>query len=375
MPNMKIAIHCSDLDHSRIDGTRVYILNLLRQFGKLDTENKFELLHRSEFNPELEPPKFANYYVKKIAAPLMWTQIGFAWGIFTAKPEVVWMPMANVPLLRRRNTKVVVTIHDLAFKHFPQYFTKKDLRKLNFFSKLAINKSDHIIAISNATKRDILNFFPHIKPEKISVVYHGFTSELFERNITEKQNEVVLSKFNLKKNEYLLYVGAIQPRKDLVTLVLAFEQLAKTNLKLKLVIGGDKAWQWEETFNRIEESPVKERIIVTGKLQFEDVSVLYRNAAVFVFPELYAGFGIPLLEAMASGVPVVSANNSSLIEAGGEAAIYFESGNVYELATKIESILANETLRLQMIENGREHVKDFSWEKCAKHTLDILTKR
>ncbi len=372
---MKIAIHCSDLDHARIDGTRVYILNLLRQFGKLDGENEFLLYHRNEFNPELEPPKFANYLVKKIAAPLMWTQTGFARGIFKAKPDIVWMPMANVPLLRRKNTKVVVTIHDLAFKHFPQYFIKKDLCKLNFFSKLAINNSDHIIAISNATKQDILKFFPNIKPEKISVVHHGFTRELFEKVIAQDQSDVVLSKFKLEKNQYLLYVGAIQPRKNLVTLVAAFERLANEYPKLKLVIGGDKAWQWEETFERIQESPVKEKIIVTGKLPFEEVSVLYRNAAVFVFTELYAGFGIPLLEAMASGVPVVSANNSALVESGGEAAVYFESGNAYELTVKIETVLSDEFLRSEMIEKGRAHVRNFSWEKCAADTLDILTKR
>lgn len=372
---MKIAIHCSDLDHKRLDGTRVYILNLLSQFGKLDNDNEFLLYHRNEFNPELEPPKFTNYQVKKVPAPLMWTQTRFAWEIFRANPDVVWMPMANVPLLRREHTKVVVTIHDLAFKHFPQYFPKQDLRKLNLLSALAINRSDHIIAVSNSTKQDILKFFPNIKPEKISVVHHGFTYELFEQKTSIHEDEKILSKFKIQKSKFILYVGAIQPRKDLVTLIAAFEQIAKKHPEMKLVIGGDKAWQWEETFKRIEESPVKEKIIITGKLPFVDVPVLYRNAAVFVFPELYAGFGIPLLEAMAAGVPVVSANNSSLVEVGGDSALFFESGNVFELTTKVEAVLSNEILRGQMIEKGKAHVKNFSWEKCAAETLDILTKR
>ena len=124
---MKIAIHAADLDHDRIDGTRVYLFNMLKNFGKLDKKNEFSIYHQDEFNANLTPPTFANYLIKKLAFPVRWTQTRFAWQLFCDKPKVLWMPVHNVPIFRRKKLKVVVTIHDLAFKIFPQYFPKKDL--------------------------------------------------------------------------------------------------------------------------------------------------------------------------------------------------------------------------------------------------------
>lgn len=372
---MKIAIHAADLDHDRIDGTRVYILNMLREFGKQSPDDEFFVYHKTTFNSQLVPPSFENYFIKALGKFPAWTHTRFAWEIFRKKPSVLWVPLHNLPWFKRKNLKTVVTIHDLAFKFFPEYFTKKDLFKLNLLADHAIKKSDKIIAISDSTKNDILRLYPEIEKEKISVVHHGFFADLFLKEISEDESEKILAKYVLKSKNYLLYIGAIQPRKNLVVLIEAFEKIKKTNPEMKLVFAGEKAWMWEGILERIESSFAKSDIVVTGKVPFSELPVLYRNASVFVFPSLYEGFGIPVLEAFASGVPVVCANNSSLPEVGGDAALYFEASDSNDLTGKIESILNDSTVSESMIKKGSERVKEFSWEKCAKLTLDTIKKK
>lgn len=373
---MRIAIQAADLDYDRIDGTRVYILHLLRRFGAISPQDEFTIYHKKDFNPELTPPDFSNYRVKKIPWPLFWTQIRFAREIIKDKPDRLWMPMHNIPvmakILKNKETKITVTIHDLAFKIFPGHFPKKDLGKLNFLTALAVKYADKIIAVSESSKKDILKFYPKIKEEKIKVIHHGFDGGLFSqpRNI-EKERE--LKKRLGIEGEYILYSGAIQPRKNLITLIKAFEMLGnKTQSRLKLVLAGEKAWMWENIVKFAQSRQTKEDIIMPGKLKFCDLGHLLKGARVYVFPSLYEGFGITILEAMASGVPVVCSRNSSLPEVGGNAVSYFSDNDCGDLAQKIEAILSDEKLRQNLIFAGREQIKKFSWDKCARETLEFI---
>jgi len=369
---MKIAIQVADLDHSRIDGTRVYILNLLKNFGKLDAESEFLLYHQNDFNPELAPPKFSNYIEKKISAPFLWTQTCFAWKIFFSRADVLWMPMASIPLIRRNNLKTVITIHDLAFKYFPEYFPASDLRKLNFFADRAIRGADGIIAVSQASKRDILKFYPEISADKVKVIYHGFSADVFtaERNV-KQENEI---KIRLGiAGEYILYSGALQPRKNVEKLIEAFDSYkARSKSDIKLVLAGEKAWLWESIEKKAIQSPYSKDIIMPGKLKFCDIGHLFRGASVFVHPSFYEGFGITVLEAFAAGVPLITADNSSLPEVGGSAALYFKADDADELSWQLERVLTDEKLRAELILKGKEQIKKFSWEKCAQETLKYL---
>lgn len=368
---MRIAIQASDLDHSRIDGTRVYILNLLKHFGKIDFQDDFLIYHKNEFNPELVPASFPNYQVIQKNGWPFWTQTRFALELWKTQPDVLWMPMQALPLIRRKNLKTVVTIHDLAFKIFPQHFPKNDLRRLNFLTDLAIRKSDKIIAVSQSTKKDILKFYPEINENKIRVIYHGFDAELFSKKISQEKFEEIAKNYQLKTKNYIIFVGAIQPRKNLTELIQAFEVFKKkTGLETKLVLAGEKAWLWQETEKLASQSPYNKDIIITGKLKFDDLSVLISNAGVYVLPSLYEGFGMPILEAFASKVPAILACNSSLPEVGGEAVLYFR--NEEELAEMIEMVLSDEKLRACMIKKGAEQIKKFSWEKCAKETIEFI---
>ncbi len=362
---MKIAIQAADLDAKRIDGTRVYMLNLLKYFGTLDTTDSFYIYHKNIFNAELVPPSFSNYKIIQKPARFFWTQTRFAWELIRDCPDVLWMPMAAMPIVHSRKIKTVITVHDLAFKFFPGMFPKKDLWELNFYARYAIKNADKIIAVSQSTKKDILHFYPNVDTKKIRVIYHGFDGNLFLKN-----------GFNDKKktSPYLLYVGAIQPRKNLITLIDAFGEIKTKNKypDLKLILAGEVAWQAEETLAAVQNSHFSKDIILTGRVDFSALARLYRCAEIFIFPSLYEGFGIPVLEAFSSGVPVICANNSSLPEVAGDSALYFDGKNVADLTRKIISILENDDLKKNLIEKGFVQLRKFSWEKCAKETLDFI---
>jgi glycosyltransferase involved in cell wall biosynthesis len=370
---VKIAIQAADLDHSRIDGTRVYIKNLLKYLGTLDTSSEFLIFHKNEFNPELAPKEFPNYRIIQKPWPLFWTQMRLSHSLWKERPDILWMPMHNIPYFLPKGIKTVVTIHDLAFKYFPEMFTLYELWKLNFLAKLAIEKSDGIITISESSKSDILKFYPQVSEDKIKVISHGFDGGVYAKKRDLKKEKEIKKSLEID-GKYLLYIGALQPRKNLGTLIEAFEKI-KIDEKykdLELVLAGEKAWMWKEIFEKIEASPYKKDISTPGKIKFEDIGHLMRGAEVFCFPSLYEGFGIPILEAFAAGVPVVCARNSSLPEVGGEAALYFDGKNSGDLAEKIKTVLSDGDLRKNLMEKGKERSEYFSWKRCAEETLGRL---
>jgi len=369
---MKIAIQTADLDSSRIDGTRVYIQNLLKHFGHISPADDFWLYHRSDFNPELAPPIFPNYRVIQKAWPFFWTQVRFAFEIWRDQPDVLWMPIQALPVFRRKKLKTIITIHDLAFKYFPKDFKIKDFYKIDYFSDYAIRHSDKIIAISNSTKKDILKFYPEILEEKIKVIYHGFDQEIFAKTRNQEEEQALKNKLGIK-GDYILYTGAIQPRKNIGLLIEAFDILQESGVfSGQLVLAGEKAWLSENTLKKAENSRFSAKIKLPGKVSFADLGVLFRGAGVFAFPSLYEGFGLPILEAFASKIPVVCAKNSSLPEVAGEAALYFENNNAQDLARKIKQVLENPELKNDLIQKGLLQLQKFSWEKCAQETLEVL---
>jgi glycosyltransferase involved in cell wall biosynthesis len=369
---MRIAINCADLDHTRIDGTRVYTKKCLDYFGALDKQTTFNLYHKKEFNPELKPQFYPNYRDKKIPYPWAWVQTRFGYEINFSLPDVCWMPFQQVPFLADKKTRIVITVHDLAFKYFPQHFPLKDRLKLDFFTETAIKRADGIVAVSESTKKDILNFYPKTPEKKIKVIYHGVDRKHFEKKYSSSKAKEILSKYKIKK-PYLLYVGAIQPRKGLADLVEAFENLKKNEQKdLQLVLVGSPAWKSKGIFNRIHQSEFKKDIILTGKIDFENLPIFYQQAEILVFPSLYEGFGIPILEAWASGAPVLTADNSSLKEIGKEAVCKFKTGETQDLAEKVNNLLKYDTIRKELISKGTNRVENFSWEKTAQETLNFI---
>jgi len=364
-------MNAADLDHPRIDGTRIYIQNLLKNFGLEDTGDRFLIYHKKKFNTDLEFSVFPNYEIRKYPFPFWWTQTRFAWEILREEPEILFMPMHSLPFLRSKKTKTVVTIHDLAFKYFPDHFPKKDLRRLNFFTDYAVKNSDKIIAISNSTKEDILKIYPKIREEKIKVIYHGYDKNLFHKNISTEQIKKSNTKYKIPDTRYLLFVGTIQPRKNIEKLLEAFEIIRREAeyKNLSLVIAGSPGWMAENIVEKIKKTP---GAIMTGKFETQDLPGLVSGAEAFVSPSLYEGFGLPVLEAMACGTPVAVADNSSLREVAQDAGCYFDAYSSEKMAEVLSEILKSDKLRNTLREKGLERAKHFSWEKCAKETLGWL---
>jgi glycosyltransferase involved in cell wall biosynthesis len=259
----------------------------------------------------------------------------------------------------------------LAFKFFPDHFPSKDLRRLNFFTDYAIQNADRLIAISNSTKNDILKLYPQIKEEKIKVIYHGYDKSLFRENIPLEEIKKVNTKYQLLNTRYILFVGALQPRKNIETLLSAFEELRRSEKykNLSLVIAGSPGWLAENIIEKIKKTP---GAIMTGKFKTEDLPALMAGAEVFVLPSLYEGFGLPVLEAMACGTPVIAADNSSLREIVREAGILFDPYSSSQLAKILQEVLENDQLQKKLRAKGLERAKGFSWEKCARETLEAL---
>ncbi|MDO8566203.1 MAG: glycosyltransferase family 1 protein [Candidatus Moranbacteria bacterium] len=395
---MRIAVQASDLDNARIDGTRVYLKELLNRFGKFSPEAEFLLYHQNEFNPELAPWTFANYRIKKCPFPWAWMQTRFAWELYRQRPEKLFLPIQAAPLFVPKTIEVTATIHDLAFKRYPETFPKKHLLKLNFLLDVVVRRANKLIAVSQSTKDDLLEFFPNLPENRVKVIYHGFDSEFFSTRLSSDELSEKLKSYKLQATSYILYVGALQPRKNLVRLIEAFNIVkqkleghserseesrvqyhqtgsfadAQDDGRMKLVLAGEPAWLAEDILAARQKSVYKEDIIMTGRVTFDELRVLYQGARCFVFPSLYEGFGLPILEAMASHIPVLTADNSSLREVGGDAALYCDAESVEDIAEKMKRLSSDEGLRSELIVRGGEQLKKFSWDKCARETLEYI---
>lgn len=368
---MKIAVHGSHLCQEREDGNQTYILNLFRAIRDIDNHNKYVFYYNKSSNKKVEAPNFEHIIHK---APFMWTQRVFPFLLRNDKPDVLFMPIQMLPFLKAKKQKSVVTIHDLAFLLYPETFPAKDAFLHKLYVREAITKANHLIAITEATKRDIIKFY-NIDPDKITVIYHGVDKIRF-RQIQKGEEYLVndvKTKYNIKK-PYILYIGNVQPRKNIQGLIKAYQQLrANTKHNYQLIIAGAKAWLVDDVMKEIGENYIED-IIFTGRFEDSELTPLLWGADLFVLPSFYEGFGLPILEAMACGVPTAVSNTPSLVEVGGEASLSFDPHNIDDIAKVLDNIISNPNLRQEMIIKGLERASKFSWNRCAKETIKIIEK-
>ncbi len=262
---------------------------------------------------------------------------------------------------------LIVTIHDLAYEYFPNQFLKKDLYKLRRWTLASLNRAKKVIAVSQHTKQDLVRQY-NLDPSKIVVIYNGYNRYQF--NARAKINPLIFQKYHLPKDNFLLYLGTIQPRKNIITLVNAFAWLKKHRHYLgKLVIAGNPGWLSQPILDQIRRSPVVQDIFLPGYIEPSDLAGLYKLADLYILPSLYEGFGLPVLEAMACGTPVVVSNTSSLPEVAGQAGVYFRPNHPDDLA---QAILQALSTRDRLKHLGYLQVRKFSWQKTATKTLKVL---
>nr|AAS55730.1 putative mannosyltransferase [Aneurinibacillus thermoaerophilus] len=264
--------------------------------------------------------------------------------------------------------KNALTIHDLAFLQFPEVASEQTDRHHSLWLPYSIKKADHIIAVSQHTKEDIIRYYD-VPDEKISVIYLAADDQIKKEDRPLK--EEVQAKYNLPE-KYALYVGTIEPRKN-IPFMLEGYALAKQKYKFphKLVIAGAKGWKYEKVYETFEKYRLHNDVIFTGYVEDMDLPVLYENADVFLFPSRYEGFGIPVLEAMQCGVAVIASNVSSLPEIVGEAGRLVSLEKPEEFIDSIGELLTNEAKRREYEEAGRRQARMFSWKKAASETVTV----
>lgn len=346
-------------------GVSVYALNLLHYFAS-HARDDLRFIIYLKHTPQAWMPKASDYFqYAVIPGPILWSQIFLPISLYLNRiANIFFSPAHYIP--RYCPIPTVVTIHDVSYLYYPEEFLKNDLYKLTHWTAAAVARSKQIIAVSKTTKKDLLKHY-QIEEDKVSVIYNGFT-----KLNAENPDRNPIEAYNLKNNKYILYVGTLQPRKNINILIRAFKNVQEKHSSLKLVIVGKKGWMWKTIFEEVEDLQLTESIIFTGYIPDAEVAELYKHALVFVLPSLYEGFGIPILEAMSQRCPVIASYRSSLPEIAGEACLYFDPADPEALATKIESIIQDPQLRNDLIQKGIERSENFSWDICGQQTLDVI---
>lgn len=344
-------------------GSSAYVFETLINLHKIDRNNDYVIYLPVTPTKDM-PEESERWKYKVLPARKLWTLTALSREFAISKPfyDVFWNPGHYLPPFAPKNS--IVSILDLSYVYFPELFTKGDLLKLNKWSKYSVNKAKKILTISQSSKNDIIKEYK-VSSEKVSVVYPGIMN-LGSKNSLNMEN---LSKKYEITGPYILFVGTLQPRKNVARLIEAFSKL---DSETSLVIVGKKGWQFEEILAAPAKFGVESRVKFLHNVTSEDLPSFYRNAELFVLPSLYEGFGLPVLEAMQLDCPVITSDISSLPEAGGDAALYFDPKNVDDIRDKMQKVLNDKDLRKKMIEKGKDQVKKFSWEKSAKETLNVI---
>ncbi len=400
-------------------GTENYSFQILSHLAKIDRKNAYYVYLRpgvqniriSE-NQKIEEdsgfPVFRfsdfpnNFHFITIPYPRLWTQAGLALQTFKDSLDVLFVPAHTLPLVRKPGLKTIITVHDLGAEYLPQAHQLKQRLYLKFMTDYQLKSASKIIAVSDATKQDLIKKVG-ISEKNIKVVYEGI-NPLLSGSINQTYLDNTLTKFDLKNQNYFLFVGSIQPRKNLERLITSYflflKSIASSDNRVKglvarsqhlglkeklkeplilatdplplLVLAGGKGWLSEEIYELPEKLGIKEYVKFLGYVPDSDLPALYKGSLGFLFPSLFEGFGLPVLEAMACNCPVLTSNISSLPEVAGKAALLVDPYDEKEIAQNILRLYQDKKLRSELIKKGITQIKKFSWEKAAKETLEVL---
>ncbi|AEK19265.1 group 1 glycosyl transferase [Methanococcus maripaludis X1] len=282
-------------------------------------------------------------------------------------PDIIHDTYHFAPFIFLKKFKKIITVYDISPILYPKTHKYSRVIMHKYFFPIILKSSDKIISISENTKRDIMDHFK-IPEDKIKVI--PLASNKNFKKLDENDILKIKSKYNFEY-PFILYVGTLEPRKNIPNLLKAFYSIKKQEITHKLVIAGGKGWKYQEIFKTIKKLNLQNDVIFTGYVPDEDLPGLYNAADLFVYPSLYEGFGLPPLEAMQCGTPVITSNTSSLPEVVGDAGIMINPYDVDELANKMYEVLTNEDLGNELSKQGIERAKLFSWKKCAEEHLKV----
>lgn len=364
---MKIGIISERLNRP-MTGVGTYTYNLIKEISKILPEDSIYLIDYTNHYTfsSLNKITFGSFVANIPKKSYIWhlySQFKLRENNFDL--DIIHSPENSTLVTKLKFQKKIITVHDIRQHVFPEFNIETMLSYL--FLPTTLKNADKIITVSNSTKNDIINYF-QISADKIQVIY-----EAADKKFKPLEHEDLLpikKKYSLDF-PFILYVGNLSKHKNIPQLIKAFYNIRKLDCNHKLVIAGKKKWKYKEIFDLIDKLDLHDEVIFTGYVSDKDLPALYNLADLFVYPSIYEGFGLPPLEAMACGCPVITSNTSSLPEVVGDAGIMVDPYDVDELSTAIFKVLSNDVVRKDLVIKGLDRVKMFSWEKCAKDTINV----
>ncbi|MCR4283771.1 MAG: glycosyltransferase family 4 protein [Parcubacteria group bacterium] len=358
---MKIGIILHPYGEGKPAGLGRYILELTKSLIENDKDNEYIVYLKEK--PKIMPEFItSNWRVEVLGLGRFWREIGF---FFAPKADIYIFNTPVMPIFFRSKKSIVIAL-DFAYLYFKPDGIKERINNFLLYkmNSFALKRADKIVSISEATKKDIIKLF-NILDKKIEVIYPGFSK------ICAFPSEEIAVPLN-----FFLYVGVIKERKNLLNIIKGFYEFKKENKSdIKLVVAGKGSGAYyEEALSFVEEDDLKEEVVFLGFVNDNQLSFLYKNARAFIFPSLIEGFGMPVLEAMDCGLPVVTSRESSLSEVAGGAALLVDPKDPKEISRVMERVAFDDKLRDDLIEMGDRRVIDFSWKKCASQFIVLLNK-
>ncbi|MFA5061890.1 MAG: glycosyltransferase family 1 protein [Patescibacteria group bacterium] len=357
---MIIGIEAAHANKPQRTGVENYCWHVIQELKKqIPSTARVVLYSNTPLQGELGvlPP---NWEAKILRWPLekLWSQIRLSWELWRNPPDVFFAPGQLIPWVCP--AKIVATIHDSAFLAFPSAYNFLGRIYLKWMNRLIVKKAVVILTPSQFSKNELKKYYK-INEEKIKVTPLGYDSNVFKS-------------LGIPREPMIMSLGRLEEKKNTIGIVKSFNILKKTHPDLKLILVGAPRVGYEKIKQEIEASPYKSDIILPGWINEQEIVGLLNKASVFLIPSLYEGFGLPVLEAMACGAPVVASAGNSLAEVGGGAVLYADPQNINEIAGAVDKLLADHNLREEKIKAGLERVKNFSWEKTGANTWETISK-
>jgi len=366
---MLIGIDASRANRPEKTGVEWYAFNLLKHLYDLDRVNSYALYTDKHLATDLMPG-IPNFIEKLLRWPInrLWTLGRMSLEMIFKKPDILFVPSHTFPLVGGK--KNVITWHDIGYEKYPETYTSWDLASLKQGAKRAFKIADQIITLSEFTKEEIIRM-DKVEAERIKVIYPGCNHERWQP-ASEEQIIKVKNKHYLT-DPYFVFLSRLSLRKNplgMIRMYNAFREKVKTPHHLLLI--GRKEPYYQQIDEEIAASPFKKEIITMGWMATNDLPALLSGARSLVFPSIYEGFGLPTIEAMACGCPVISSNAGSLPEVIGNAGLFAKAHDIDTFAQHMQSITQDQDLRQNLINKGLIRAKQFTWERCAKETLETL---
>ena len=362
---MRIGVDASRATAEQRTGTENYSLHLIRELLSLGTHHQVRLYFNQAPSSGLLG---SGAEVRTMPFPRLWTHVRLSWEMLLRPPDVLFVPSHVLPIVHPRRS--VVTVHDLGFLSHPEAHTAFQNAYLRWSTRYNGRSAARVVADSQATRLDLIRHY-RIDAGKIRVIYPGR-----DESLARVDDPVLLAGLRARMGlpeQYLLYVGTLHPRKNLVRLVEAFSAaLPALPQGTGLVLAGKAGWLYDALLARVGELGLEERVLLPGYVADADLPALLSGATAFLFPSLYEGFGLPVIEAMACGVPVVCSNVSSLPEVAGDAALLVDPLDTGAWSSAMERVSNDERLRRDLVERGRRQITRFSWGRCAGEVLELL---